>query len=304
MDNHDDTRSSAPPVSRPLAPVRPLNVNDVDDSLAAAQRSDIAVRANLLPALGITTGHNTRSRSIRPPNLTRPREPTTSPRTITLDGDRPDTLAKPPAKKRRAVKPRPDPTGPPPEPVAGPSAKAAGKRRNPNPPTPPPAKDPSPIQKITSAIKKKIPSIHIRSSNKSPPTAANALPIPQVSTYVTPDTPVLTRPSAYTTPIATPAEEDDTVTLKKSVLRQMLQDAVEEFATRGRRNTALQPAVPHGDAQGWSDGEDDDKGPHADGVQFAESLQTTPGKYCDLHSFVLASLAPSLAYSYFLISRT
>jgi hypothetical protein len=109
MDNHDGTRSSVGLESRPTVPVHPLNVNDVDNSLAAAQQSDIAVRANLLPALGITTGHNTRSRSVCPPNLTHPHKPTTSPRTTTLNSDRPDTLAKPPAKKRRAVRPRPEP---------------------------------------------------------------------------------------------------------------------------------------------------------------------------------------------------
>jgi hypothetical protein len=214
-------------------------------------------------------------------------------------------LAKPPAKKRRAIRPHPELiTEPTLEPVAGPSAKAAGKQPNPNPLTPPPAKDPSPIQKITSAIKKKIPSIHIRSGNRVPPTTIDNLPTPQVPTYDTPDMPVLTRPTAYTTPIATPVEEDDTITLKKSVLHQMLHDTVEEFAIKGRGNVILQPAEPHSDAQGWSDDEDDNKRPWTDGVQFVESLQTTPGKYCDLHGFILASFASSPTYYHYFISRT
>jgi len=84
-------------------------------------------------------------------------------------------LAKPPAKKR----PHPEAaTRSHPEPAAGPSAKAAGKQCNPNPPTPPPAKDPSPIQKITSAIKKKNLSITVHGSHKALPAITNTLPHP------------------------------------------------------------------------------------------------------------------------------
>jgi len=52
---------------------------------------------------------------------------------------------------------------------------------------------------------------------------------------------------------------------------------------KGREGTALQPATPQGDAQGWSDDDDDDGGHRADGVQFAQSQQTTPGKHYDFH---------------------
>jgi hypothetical protein len=45
-------------------------------------------------------------------------------------------------------------------------------------------------------------------------------------------------------------EEDDTIMLKKSDLRQMLHDAMEEFMKRRRGNIALWPATPQGDTQG------------------------------------------------------
>ena len=46
MVNHDDMCSSVLPTSRPLALVHPLSINEVDDGLAAAQQSDVTVRAN------------------------------------------------------------------------------------------------------------------------------------------------------------------------------------------------------------------------------------------------------------------
>src|ERR1700738_3634986 len=103
MNNHNGIHPSALPVSHPSAPGHPLCVANIDDSLTAAHRSNITVHTNLLPALGITAGPNTHSKSVHPLSLTRPCEPTTFPRTITLNGDRPDVLAKPPAKKRQAI---------------------------------------------------------------------------------------------------------------------------------------------------------------------------------------------------------
>ena len=60
MVDHDDTHSSSPPTSQLPASVQLLNLNNVDNSLAAAQQSDVAARAVLLPALGINTGPNMR----------------------------------------------------------------------------------------------------------------------------------------------------------------------------------------------------------------------------------------------------
>jgi hypothetical protein len=96
--------------------------------------------------------------------------------------------------------------------------KAAGKQRNPGPPTPPPAKDLSPIQKITSAIKKKIPLISVHGSNKVHATT-NTSPQPQLPTHDTLDPSAPTQPAASTAPVTDTAEEDDTITLKKLDLR-------------------------------------------------------------------------------------
>ena len=48
---------------------------------------------------------------------------------------------------------------------------------------------------------------------------------------------------------------------------------------RRRVNIVLWPTMPQGDAQGWSDDDDGNGRHHADGVQFAGSLQTTPSRY-------------------------
>lgn len=83
---------------------------------------------------------------------------------------------------------------------------------------------------------------------------------------------------ASTAPITNTAEEDKTITLKTSDLHQMLHDTIKEFMRKERGGIAPQPVAPQGDAQGWSDDDASDGEHHTGGVQFAESLQTTPGK--------------------------
>jgi hypothetical protein len=70
---------------------------------------------------------------------------------------------------------------------------------------------------------------------------------------------------------------------------------MEEFMKRECGSIMLQPVAPQGDAQGWSD-DDDDGGRRADNVQFAESLQTTPGKYHVLQIAIFVSHTLSLVY--------
>jgi hypothetical protein len=65
---------------------------------------------------------------------------------------------------------------------------------------------------------------------------------------------------------------------------------------RRRGSIALQPATPQGDAQGWSDDDDVDGGHRADSVQFAGSLQTTPGRYHIFRTVIFVFLALSLPY--------
>jgi hypothetical protein len=76
----------------------------------------------------------------------------------------------------------------------------------------------------------------------------------------------------------------------------MLHDAVKEFMKKERRGFALQPAAPQGDAQGWSDDEAYDGEHRGGGVQFAESLQTTPGKYYNVYFAILDTSHESLLF--------
>jgi len=111
------------------------------------------------------------------------------------------------------------PDGLPPSQAIGGEPKGADVKHELTAPPPPPAKDPSPIQKITSAIKKKIPLITVRGSNKPPPPATTTPARPQLPTHDNPDTPTPTQCVASTAPVTNTAEEDETVTLKKSDLR-------------------------------------------------------------------------------------
>ena len=84
------------------------------------------------------------------------------------------------------------------------------------------------------------------------------------------------RPSSKTPTAPNPAEEDGTVTLKKSDLQRMLQSAMEEFMQKQQgspREHSFEPATP----QGWSD-DDGDEQYKRGGLRFAQSPQTTPGK--------------------------
>jgi hypothetical protein len=313
-----DTLSSPSPAPRPSTHTQPLTTNDVDIGLAAALQSNVATGASLLPALNITNGPSTRSKSV---GRTRAREPTTSPQAMTQGGEeRVQTVPKPATKKRRVDTQA--------EPVAGPSKKAMGKQRQPDPPLPPPtaAKGQSPIQKFTSAIRSKIPSITIRGPRKNKsrisaldlydptgptptgPTTAAAIghrtslstmgpPTlhPPTSAHRMRSTPSLVnaptisahkghqiqpRPSSKTPTAPNPAEEDEMVTLKKSDLQRMLQSAMEEFMQK-QQGGPKEHSLEPATPQGTAQGWSDDEGDEQyerGGLRFAQSSQTTPGK--------------------------
>ena len=123
-----DTLSSPSPAPRPSTHTQPLTTNDVDIGLAATLQSNVATGASLLPALNITNGPSTRSKSM---GRTRARELTTSPQAMTQgDEERVQTVPKPMTKKQRVNTQA--------EPITGPSKKAMGKQRQPDSPLPPP----------------------------------------------------------------------------------------------------------------------------------------------------------------------
>src|SRR5882762_9062747 len=61
--------------------------------------------------------------------------------------------------------------------------------------------------------------------------------------------------------------------------------------------------MPQGNAQGWSDHGNNDGEHCMEGVQFAQSLQTTPGKYHNLHIVTVVPPTTSLLFCSPIITR-
>ena len=233
-------------------------IQDLEAELAAGTSSNVARQAALLPPINISDhGHTTRARS------TRARPLTDSPTTLST-GDVPPIPATtaPPTKKRKTIAATTNAAGGPSKP---PKRTAKGKEKAPAPPPQQPASPTlsSPIQKLASAIRERLPGLFPRDSDPARRRAASDPPNDNASAlpHTPPSIPSAPPPAPLTTTRPQPsvhasAPDDPTLTIKQSALEELIAKIVrEQRKTEGTRIDGITHRTP-ARAMDLSDDED------------------------------------------------
>jgi hypothetical protein len=263
-----------PPSNRTRGPKsrqNQLTLRDIDTEIAVGGSSVVAQQAALLPSVNISNhGHVTRARS------TRTRPPTDSPTAMDIgDESTVPPVVKPPPKKRKPNNPV-NATGGPSKPPK-PSDKGKEKAIVPHTDSPPSS---SPIQKLASAIKERLPGLFSRDPDTTRRGRATSDPprdhTPPQHPGTLPTSFQQTAPSHQPGPPETVGTDDadPLLTIKKSELEELVSRIVRQQQSDG----VVPDKHAHRTRPHAIDLIDDDDYPPGD-FRFSGSTPSSPGTF-------------------------